>query len=59
MRGGVVGVNIGANKDSTDRAADYVAGIKTFADVASYFTVNISSPNTPGLRDLQQASAPR
>ena len=57
MRGGVVGVNIGANKDSTDRAADYVAGINTFADIASYFTVNISSPNTPGLRDLQQASA--
>jgi dihydroorotate dehydrogenase len=57
MRGGVVGVNIGANKDSTDRAADYVAGIKTFADIASYFTVNVSSPNTPGLRDLQQASA--
>ncbi len=55
--GGVVGVNIGANKDSTDRAADYVAGIKKFADLASYFTVNISSPNTPGLRDLQQASA--
>ncbi|MCW2314848.1 dihydroorotate dehydrogenase [Rhodoblastus acidophilus] len=56
-RGGVVGVNIGANKDSTDRAADYVAGVKTFADLASYFTVNISSPNTPGLRDLQQAGA--
>ncbi len=55
--GGVVGVNIGANKDSTDRTADYVAGIKNFADVASYFTVNISSPNTPGLRDLQQAGA--
>lgn len=50
---GIVGVNIGANKDSTDRAADYVAGIQTFADVASYFTVNVSSPNTPGLRDLQ------
>jgi dihydroorotate dehydrogenase len=56
-RGGVVGVNIGANKDSTDRAADYVAGIEAFADVASYFTVNISSPNTPGLRDLQQREA--
>ena len=52
----MVGVNIGANKDSSDRAADYVAGIKAFADVASYFTVNISSPNTPGLRDLQQAA---
>lgn len=55
--GGIVGVNIGANKDSLDRAADYVAGIEAFSDVASYFTVNISSPNTPGLRDLQQASA--
>jgi dihydroorotate dehydrogenase len=53
-RGGVVGVNIGANKDSTDRIADYVRLIETFAPVASYFTVNISSPNTPGLRDLQQ-----
>jgi dihydroorotate dehydrogenase len=54
---GVVGVNIGANKDSSDRIADYVAGIEAFADVASFFTVNISSPNTPGLRDLQQAAA--
>jgi dihydroorotate dehydrogenase len=56
-RGGVVGVNVGANKDSSDRAADYVAGVQKFADLASYFTVNISSPNTPGLRDLQQAGA--
>ena len=56
-RAGIVGVNIGANKDAVDRAADYVAGITRFADVADYFTVNISSPNTPGLRDLQQASA--
>jgi dihydroorotate dehydrogenase len=55
-RGGIVGVNIGANKDSTDRIADYVRLIETFAPVASYFTVNISSPNTPGLRDLQQGS---
>ncbi|EJN05386.1 quinone-dependent dihydroorotate dehydrogenase [Phyllobacterium sp. YR531] len=52
-RGGIVGVNIGANKDSTDRVADYVAGIRKFYELASYFTVNISSPNTPGLRDLQ------
>ena len=52
-RAGVVGVNIGANKDAEDRVADYVAGIRAFADLASYFTVNISSPNTPGLRDLQ------
>ncbi len=50
---GIVGVNIGANKDSVDRADDYVRGINMFYDVASYFTVNISSPNTPGLRDLQ------
>lgn len=52
-RGGIVGVNIGANKDAADRIADYVAGLKAFADVASYLTVNISSPNTPGLRNLQ------
>ncbi len=51
---GIVGVNIGANKDTQDKTLDYVAGIKTFAQVASYFTVNISSPNTPGLRGLQQ-----
>ena len=54
---GLVGVNIGANKDAPDRVADYVAGVEIFADVASYFTINISSPNTPGLRDLQQAGA--
>ncbi|MBX4865840.1 quinone-dependent dihydroorotate dehydrogenase [Rhizobium bangladeshense] len=51
--GGIVGVNIGANKDSDDRIADYVAGIRRFYSVARYFTANISSPNTPGLRDLQ------
>jgi dihydroorotate dehydrogenase len=55
--GGLVGVNVGANKDSSDRTADYVGLIETFAPVASYFTVNVSSPNTPGLRNLQQASA--
>ena len=55
--GGVVGVNIGANKDAEDRAEDYAAGIRRFADVASYFTVNVSSPNTPGLRDLQARGA--
>ena len=54
---GIVGVNIGANKDATDRAADYVSGLTCFNDVASYFTVNISSPNTPGLRDLQAPAA--
>ncbi len=54
---GIVGVNVGANKDSPDRAADYVEGIRRFYDVASYFTVNVSSPNTPGLRDLQAPAA--
>jgi dihydroorotate dehydrogenase len=54
---GVVGVNIGPNKDSTDRIADYAEGVRTFADVARYFTINVSSPNTPGLRDLQQRGA--
>ncbi|HXB80006.1 MAG TPA: quinone-dependent dihydroorotate dehydrogenase [Bradyrhizobium sp.] len=53
--GGIVGVNVGANKDSSDRTADYVKLIEIFAPVASYFTVNVSSPNTPGLRNLQQA----
>ena len=55
-RGGIVGINIGANKDSLDRIADYVRLIETFAPAVNYFAVNISSPNTPGLRDLQQAS---
>ena len=55
--GGILGVNVGANKDSTDRVADYVKLIETFAPVASYFTVNVSSPNTPGLRNLQQSAA--
>jgi dihydroorotate dehydrogenase len=53
--GGIVGVNVGANKDSPDRVADYVKQIELFAPVADYFTVNVSSPNTPGLRNLQQA----
>jgi dihydroorotate dehydrogenase len=53
--GGIVGVNVGANKDSPDRVADYVKQIEMFAPVADYFTVNVSSPNTPGLRNLQQA----
>ncbi len=55
--GGIVGINVGANKDSADRTADYVWLIERFAPVASYVTVNISSPNTPGLRNLQQAEA--
>ncbi|MFC0010703.1 quinone-dependent dihydroorotate dehydrogenase [Devosia nitrariae] len=54
-----LGVNIGANKDSADFVADYVAGVKRFADVADYLTVNISSPNTPGLRNLQADEALR
>lgn len=53
---GIVGVNLGTNRDSKDRVADYVEGIARMAPVASYFTINVSSPNTPGLRDLQ---APR
>ncbi|MER8372290.1 quinone-dependent dihydroorotate dehydrogenase [Mesorhizobium sp. M1406] len=52
-RGGIVGVNIGANKDSTDRIGDYERGVVRFAQYASYLTVNISSPNTPGLRNMQ------
>jgi dihydroorotate dehydrogenase len=54
---GILGVNVGANKDSADRIADYVKLIEAFAPVASYFTVNVSSPNTPGLRNLQHAAA--
>ncbi|WP_273721433.1 MULTISPECIES: quinone-dependent dihydroorotate dehydrogenase [unclassified Bartonella] len=50
---GIVGINIGANKDTINKIDDYTAGIAHFYDVADYFTVNISSPNTPGLRDLQ------
>jgi dihydroorotate dehydrogenase len=50
---GIVGVNIGANKDSPDRIADYVEGVRAMSRVADYLTVNISSPNTPGLRQLQ------
>lgn len=52
-RPGPIGVNVGANKDAENRIADYVLGIEAFYPVADYFTVNISSPNTPGLRDLQ------
>jgi dihydroorotate dehydrogenase len=54
--GGIVGINVGANKDAPDRTADYVRLIERFAPVASYVTVNISSPNTPGLRTMQQAA---
>ncbi|MEM1317566.1 MAG: quinone-dependent dihydroorotate dehydrogenase [Pseudomonadota bacterium] len=52
---GLRGINLGANKTSEDFAADYVTGIAAFAHLADYFTVNISSPNTPGLRALQGA----
>ena len=54
---GIVGVNIGANKDSPDRIADYVRGVRAMSAVADYLTVNISSPNTPGLRQLQDEGA--
>jgi dihydroorotate dehydrogenase len=54
---GVVGANIGANKDATDRIADYVTGLTRLWGQASYFTLNISSPNTPGLRALQTKAA--
>jgi dihydroorotate dehydrogenase len=54
---GVLGANIGANKDSPDRTGDYVEGLKRLWPYASYFTANISSPNTPGLRALQTRAA--
>lgn len=54
---GVLGVNVGANKDAVDRVEDYVTGIDRFARLADYLTVNISSPNTPGLRALQSRAA--
>ena len=54
---GIVGVNIGANKASADRIADYAAGVRAMASVADYLAINISSPNTPGLRQLQDEGA--
>ena len=54
---GVVGANIGANKDAADRIGDYVLGLKRLWGLASYFTINVSSPNTPGLRTLQTKAA--
>ncbi len=54
-----IGINIGANKDSADRIADYVTGVQAMAPYASYLTINISSPNTPGLRALQDKDALR
>jgi dihydroorotate dehydrogenase len=56
-RHGIIGVNVGANKDSADRTADYAYGVRAMAPVADYLTINISSPNTPGLRALQEAAA--
>ena len=58
-RDGVLGVNVGANKDAADRVADYVAGVTAAAPLADYVTINVSSPNTPGLRDLQHGAALR
>ena len=49
----IIGVNIGANKNSKDFSEDYIKGIKFFSTLASYITINISSPNTPGLRNLE------
>jgi dihydroorotate dehydrogenase len=56
---GIIGINVGANKDSADRVADYVAGVRAMSPVADYLTINISSPNTPGLRQLQDEGALR
>ncbi len=56
-RGGIVGINVGANKDSADRIADYAQMTQVMAPLASYLAVNISSPNTPGLRALQDEGA--
>ncbi|CAN5291656.1 quinone-dependent dihydroorotate dehydrogenase [soil metagenome] len=56
-RRGVLGINVGANKEATDRIADYAHGVARAAEVADYITINISSPNTPGLRDLQHGGA--
>ncbi|MCP9625354.1 dihydroorotate dehydrogenase (quinone), partial [Nocardia otitidiscaviarum] len=56
-RRGMLGINVGANKDSTDRVADYALGVGKAANLADYITINVSSPNTPGLRDLQSRPA--
>ena len=56
-RGGIVGVNLGANKESADRAADYAILTRRLAPLTDFVTVNVSSPNTPGLRDLQAEAA--
>src|SRR3546814_896386 len=54
---GLTGINIGANKDAADRIADYASGVRNMAPLADYLTINISSPNTPGLRALQDKGA--
>lgn len=56
-RAGVLGINVGANKDAKDRIDDYATGVARAARLADYITINISSPNTPGLRDLQRGAA--
>jgi dihydroorotate dehydrogenase len=56
-RRGIVGINLGKNRDSTDAVADYVEGVRRTATLADYLVINISSPNTPGLRDLQARAA--
>ena len=58
-RPGIIGANVGANKDSDDRIADYAIGVSGVGSLADYFTINISSPNTPGLRALQSKDALR
>ena len=56
-KGGIVGANLGKNRDTADAAEDYAQGIGRVAPLADYLVINISSPNTPGLRDLQARSA--
>lgn len=58
-KGGVVGINLGANKDSPDRISDYAVMARVMAPLATYLAVNVSSPNTPGLRALQDEGALR
>ena len=57
VRGAIIGVNLGKNRDSADAAADYAAGVIAFAGLADYLVINVSSPNTPGLRRLQEPEA--
>jgi dihydroorotate dehydrogenase len=57
LKNGLVGANLGANKNSKNRVEDYAVGLKALWGLSDYFTINISSPNTPGLRDLQNENA--